>query len=150
MKKLAKLILGIAVLALLGFAAWVRLVPSDPAVWHVDPATVTDRGAENSFLLAAGGDAGPLELPLPPDEAAARVDAVALATPRTTRLAGQGDFVTYLTRSAVVGFPDYTSVRILPTATGSEVLIFARSRFGESDFGVNRARVEDWVARLTQ
>ena len=125
-------------------------MPSDPAVWHVDPATVTDRGAENSFLLAAGGDAGPLELALPPDQASARLEAVALATPRTTRLAGQGDFITYLTRSAVVGFPDYTSVRILPTATGSEVLIFARSRFGENDFGVNRARVEDWVARLTQ
>ena len=150
MKKLAKLTLGLGVLALLGFGAWVRLAPSDPAVWHVDPATVTDRGAENSYLLAAGGDAGPVEVPLPPDQAAARLDAIALATPRTTRLAGQGDFVTYLTRSAAMGFPDYTSVRILPTATGSQVLIFARSRFGQKDFGVNRARVEDWVARLNR
>jgi uncharacterized protein (DUF1499 family) len=29
------------------------------------------------------------------------------------------------------------------------VLIFARSRFGDSDLGVNRARVEDWSAKLT-
>jgi uncharacterized protein (DUF1499 family) len=29
------------------------------------------------------------------------------------------------------------------------MLIFARSRFGDSDLGVNRARVEDWIARLS-
>ena len=148
--KLLGLILGLGLLALLGLAAWVRLAPSDPAVWHVDPETVTERGPRNSYLLAPGGDAPPLELPLPPDEVAARLEEIALATPRTVRLAGQGDFVTYVTRSAAFGFPDYTSVRIRPTATGSQVLIFARSRFGDSDLGVNRARVEAWMARLTQ
>ena len=147
--KLLGLILSLGVLALLGFAAWVRLAPSDPAVWHVDPGTVTERGPRNSYLLAPGGDAPPLELPLPPDQVAARLEAIALATPRTTRLAGQGDFVTYVTRSAAFGFPDYTSIRILPTVTGSQVLIFARSRFGDGDLGVNRARVEDWIARLS-
>ena len=146
--KLTGVILGLGILALLGLAAWVRLAPSDPAVWHVDPETVTDRGARNSYLLAAGGDAAPLEVPLPPDQVAVRLEAIALSTPRTTRLAGQGDFVTYITRSAAFGFPDYTSLRILPTATGSQVLIFARSRFGDSDLGVNRARVESWLARL--
>jgi hypothetical protein len=147
--RLLGLILGLGVLALLGFAAWVRLAPSDPAVWHVDPGTVTERGPRNSFLLAVGGDAAPLELPLPPDQVAVRLESIALATPRTVRLAGQGDFVTYVTRSAAFGFPDYTSIRIRPTATGSQVLIFARSRFGDGDLGVNRARVENWIAKLT-
>ena len=147
--RLAGVLLGLGVLALLGFAAWVRLAPSDPAVWHVDPETVTNRGARNSYLLAPGGDAAPLELPLPPDQVSSRLEAIALATPRTTRLAGQGDFVTYVTRSAAFGFPDYTSVRIRPTTTGSQVLIFARSRFGDSDLGVNRARVDAWSAQLT-
>jgi uncharacterized protein (DUF1499 family) len=147
--KLLGLILGLGLLALLGLAAWVRLAPSDPAVWHVDPETVTERGPRNSYLLAPGGDAPPLELPLPPDEVAARLEKIALTTPRTVRLAGQGDFVTYVTRSAAFGFPDYTSVRIRPTATGSQVLIFARSRFGDSDLGVNRARVDAWIARLS-
>jgi len=147
--RLAGLILGLGVLALLGLAAWVRLAPSDPAVWHVDPETVTERGPRNSYLLAPGGDAAPLEVPLPPDEVAARLEAIALSTPRTTRLAGQGDFITYITRSATFGFPDYTSVRIRPTATGSQVLIFARSRFGDGDLGVNRARVNTWIAQLT-
>ena len=147
--RLLGLILGLGVLALLGFAAWVRLAPSDPAVWHVDPGTVTERGPRNSYLLAPGEDAPPLDLAEPPDQVASRLEAIALATPRTVRLAGQGDFVTYVTRSAAFGFPDYTSIRIRPTATGSQVLIFARSRFGDSDLGVNRARVEDWRAKLT-
>ena len=147
--KVLGLILGLGILALLGFAAWVRLAPSDPAVWHVDPGTVTERGPRNSFLLAVGGDAAPLELPLPPDQVAVRLESIALATPRTVRLAGKGDFVTYVTRSAALGFPDYTSIRILPTATGSHVLIFARSRYGDGDLGVNRARVDAWSAQLT-
>jgi uncharacterized protein (DUF1499 family) len=148
--RLAGILLGLGVLALLGLAVWVRLAPSDPAVWHVDPDAVTERGQRNSYLMATGGDAAPLEVPLPPDQVAARLEAVALSTPRTTRLAGQGDFTTYITRSAAFGFPDYTSIRIRPTATGSQVLIFARSRFGDSDFGVNRARADAWIAELTR
>jgi hypothetical protein len=140
-------LLGLALPALLG-AAWVRLAPSDPALWHVDPQDVTRRGGMNSFLAGPGGDRPAVELPNPPGAVAARLDAIAMATPRTARLAGEGTFVTYVTRSALFGFPDYTTVRILPTAMGSEVLIFARSRFGKSDLGVNRKRVEDWIARL--
>ena len=52
--------------------------------------------------------------------------------------------VTYVTRSKWMGFPDYTTVR-----NSEEVLeLWARSRFGQSDLGVNRARVEDWLQRL--
>ena len=131
--------------------AWVRLAPSDPVVWHVDPLTVAKPATPNAWLLREGdGDAPPLALPLPPDQAAERVAEVALATPRTNVLAGQGDWVTYVTRSALWGFPDYTSVRVLPVDGGSQVVIFARSRFGKGDMGVNRARVEDWAARLAQ
>ncbi len=134
---------------LLGVVLWVRLAPSDLAVWHIDPASNPPRGPRNSYLLAPGGDGEPLRLALPPAEAAARLDAVALATPRTTRLAGQGTFTTYITRSALFGFPDYTSVLIRPVEGGSELFIFARSRFGDGDLGVNRARVADWIARLS-
>ena len=131
--------------------AWVRLAPSDPAVWHVDPLTVAKPATPNAWLLREGdGDAPPLVLALPPDQAAARVAAVALATPRTQVLAGQGDWVTYVTRSALWGFPDFTSVRVVPADGGSQIVIFARSRFGKGDMGVNRARVEDWAARLAQ
>ncbi len=141
----------VLVAALVAADAYVRLAPSDPAVWHVDPLTEARPATPNFYLLRVGdGDAPPLFLPLPPDQAAARVQAVALATPRTQVLAGQGDWVTYVTRSKLWGFPDYTSVRILPVDGGSEVAILARSRFGKGDMGVNRARVEDWAKRLAQ
>lgn len=146
--KVVALLAGLAVLALAGFAVWVRIAPSVPEKWHVDPLTVTERGKLNSYLLADGGDAPALRVEMAPAEAAARLEAIALATPRTRRLAGQGEFVTYVTRSRLWGFPDYTSVRFVPVAGGCEIAIFARSRFGESDLGVNRKRVEDWVRQL--
>ena len=149
MKTMA-LIAAFLALALAGVAVWVRLAPSDPSVWHVDPAKVAQRGPRNSFLLAPGGDGPPLTLTDPPEVVAARLEGIALATPRTTLLAGQGTFATYITRSALFGFPDYTSVHILPDGDGSQVLIFARSRFGDGDLGVNRARVDEWIAQLTR
>jgi uncharacterized protein (DUF1499 family) len=149
--KVLTVLAALAAFAIGAFALWVRLAPSDPAIWHVDPSTVTARNARNSFLLrdGAGADAPALRLSLPPAEVATRLDAAASATPRTSRLAGQGAFVTWVTRSALWGFPDYTSVRILPDGSGSTVAVFARARFGEGDLGVNRARVEAWLRPLS-
>lgn len=142
------LIVALALCLLIGVQSLIRLAPSDPAVWHVDPALVVVPETPNHWLLRADGDAPPLLLPLPPDQAAARLEAVALATPRTERLAGQGAHVTYITRSRFWGFPDYTSVKIAAVPTGSALVIFARARFGSSDLGVNRKRVEGWIAQL--
>lgn len=149
--KVFLILAALAALALGAVAVWVRLAPSDPGRWHVDPLTVTTRGARNSYLLRDGeGADGPARrLDLPPAEVAARLATLAAATPRTQGLAGQGAFVTFVTRSALWGFPDYTSIRIVPDGAGSSVAVFARARFGDSDLGVNRARVEDWLARLS-
>lgn len=136
--------LGLAVVA---FAAWVRLAPLDAAALHVDPLAATG-GAMSGWLAAPGGDAELVTLALPPDEAAARVAEVILATPRTTLLAGGDGFATYVTRSAVWGFPDITSVRISAAGDGSAVAIYGRAQVGRSDMGVNRARIEGWRAAL--
>jgi hypothetical protein len=142
---------ALGALALGLVVGWVRLAPSDPARWHVDPLSVTARGARNSYLVrdGTGADGPALRVALPPAEVAARLAAIAAAAPRTRILAGQGDFVTWVTRSALWGFPDYTSVRISPDGTGASVAIFARARFGDSDLGVNRARVEAWLRQLS-
>lgn len=137
-----------AIAALAGAAVFVRAAPSDPALWHVDPDLVTERGSYNSFLMRDGGDAPALHLAAPPAEVAPRLAGIILATPRTTRLAGDDLFGTYVTRSALWGFPDYTSVLVKPDGTGSVVTVFARARFGQSDLGVNRKRVEQWMAEL--
>jgi uncharacterized protein (DUF1499 family) len=142
------LALALAIIAFLGLLAAVRLAPSDPALWHVDVATVAKPARPNSWLLRDGGDGPALTLPLPPAEAMARVRATALAWPRTEVLAEDATRATFITRSALMGWPDYTTVAVTPAAGGTTVTIFARARFGYGDMGVNRARAEAWAASL--
>ncbi len=47
-----------------------------------------------------------------------------------------------------MGYPDYTTATAVAGADGTRLVIYARQRFGSGDWGVNRARVEDWVARV--
>ena len=147
----------IGVAALVAFGAWVRLAPSDPAVWHVDPLSEPGTGKPNSFRLLPEGmgdqpaDAAAPAYPVDAATLAAAFDAHVMAQPRTTRLAGDpGDlWVTYVQRSLAFGFPDYVSVRFFDLPDGGATLaIYSRARFGTSDLGVNFARVEDWVAGL--
>lgn len=144
------IMLALAVLAVVAFAAWVRIAPSDPQVWDVEVATVDKPSAPNNWLVRDGADAPAVQLALPPAEAMARVRAVAMAWPRTTVLAEGATRATFVTRTAIMGYPDYTTVEVTPTATGSAVTLFARSRFGYRDMGVNRARAEAWAAALGQ
>lgn len=133
--------LAALLLALAAAALWVRLAPTDPARWHGDPAL--GRDGPNSHVAR-------VSVPLPPAQALAALDAIALATPRTLRLAGSPEEgrITWITRSALWGFPDFTTAAALPVGQGSALVIFARARFGASDLGVNAARVQDWLARL--
>lgn len=133
------------VLAALAGLLWVRLAPDDPARWHVDPrgVAVTTLGG-----WKVGGDDA--VYPVPAAELLAAIDRVALATPRTIRLAGSpGEGrITYVTRSRLVGFPDYTTVEAAPAGGGAALIAVARQRYGTGDMGVNRARLEAWLARL--
>ncbi|MGY6411791.1 MAG: DUF1499 domain-containing protein [Alkalilacustris sp.] len=144
----------LAILALLGVAGamlYVRLTPSDPAEWHVDPRTAAKPDSPNSWLIrSVGGDAPAPEFALGPAELAEVVDGVILAQPRTQRIAGSPEdgHITYVTRTQWMGYPDYVSVRVYPTATGASLAVFSRSRFGHSDLGVNRKRLEEWMAAI--
>ena len=79
-------------------------------------------------------------------EALKQFDEVARADPARTLVAGsvEDGMVTYITRSKVFGFPDYTTAQ----QQGAILRIYARLRFGRSDLGVNRARVEAWIAQM--
>lgn len=138
--------LGVLILATAG-AAYVRMAGSDPARWHVDPTTVTPENKPNNYLVA-GQDA--VFAPLSPQDALLRLDRIARSEPRTHMIAGniEAGHVTYVQRSALLGFPDYISVRAQATEEGSKVSLYSRLRFGRSDFGVNKARVERWLAQF--
>jgi hypothetical protein len=145
-----------AILAtVVAFGLYVRLAPSDPARWHLD--LEQNRPAEMAFaLVPPGADLvrtleGAAYADLFTTQAEARdrlgkLDAIAMATPRTTRLAGsvEAGRITWITRSALFGFPDYTTAQV----TTGGLTVYARLRFGRGDMGVNAARLRDWLSRL--
>lgn len=140
--------LGLLAALLAGVMVWVRMAPSDVALWHSDP--VTAQPADCAVRAGAGDARAACILPGTPAEVLARLDAVALATPRTQRLAGSPaeGRITWVTRSAVWGFPDYTTAAARAEGDGTRLDLHARLRFGQSDLGVNAARLGDWLTRL--
>jgi uncharacterized protein (DUF1499 family) len=131
------------VIVFLGVLAFVRLAPADPAIWHVDLAAAGfDPARGQMFCITPDNRFGPLA-----DGALARLDAIALATPRTERLAGSAEEgrITWVTRSRLMGYPDYTTAQVMP---GPGLCVFGRQRFGREDFGVNGARIAGWMQEL--
>ena len=145
-----KTVIALILLALLGVFVYVRLAPMDAERWHADPDAGARTGKPNDILIAADGDRLPVVTALAPDDLSERIDAVAMAEPRTIRLAGipEDGHVTYVQRSKVMGYPDAISVKVAPEGDGSRLTIWSRARFGHSDLGVNEARIDRWLDAL--
>lgn len=133
--------LTIVVLLTLAAMAYIRLAPSDPDRWHRMPVSA----GPGDYLRDAGFRAE-RRIVAPPREVLAAVEQRALATPRTRVLAGGVDagMITFVSRSRVMGFPDYTTVVV----QGDILVINGRLRFGGADLGVNRARIMGWLETL--
>lgn len=131
--------------AALAVQAFARLTPLDPARWHRPPpeSETGDWESPRGFATTVRLDDGPAAV-------LDRIDGVALAWPRTRRLAGaSGDgMITYVTRTAFWGFPDVTTVSAVPDGAGSRVTLRARAALAGYDWGMNRARVRAWLAAL--
>lgn len=144
--------LVVVALATAGLAIYARAVSDDPAVWHVDPTTATRATSPNTAMAGPRPEAdGPAPVwDATPEALMAEFDRVALAAPRTARIGGsvEGLHATYVQRSRLMGWPDYVSVKALPAEGGATLAVYSRSRFGESDLGVNRARLERWLAAV--
>jgi uncharacterized protein (DUF1499 family) len=57
--------------------------------------------------------------------------------------------IDYVQRTRLLRFPDLVTVRFVPIDdTHSTLAIYSRSVYGTGDMGVNRIRVEEWLARL--
>lgn len=156
MKKVARnmsLITAFGITAALGLLAYIRLAPSDTAIWHTSPVTTADVGpgaCADAVVLAKGGARAACLFPDSPELVLSRLDKVALASPRTSRLDGtpQSGRITWVTRSALMGYPDYTTAEATAKVPGTRLDIYARQRFGEKDFGVNAARLKSWLGAL--
>ena len=86
-------------------------------------------------------------------ELAKRFEAVALREPRTEKIRDreigkdlQADFAQY---SKLIGYPDTITVRFINLGDEKSTLaVFSRAHYGYRDFGVNEARVKDWMRKL--
>ena len=132
----------IVLLIVLAFLAYVRLAPSDPVRWHRQAAIA---GTETKQLKGGyiwrkvvDGD-GTAELKA--------LDQAAMASPSTERLTGSVEEgqVTYISRTKIIGFPDYTTAGIYDVEGQTVLEVYGRLRFGRSDLGVNANRIKGWV-----
>ncbi|MGB0440190.1 MAG: DUF1499 domain-containing protein, partial [Paracoccaceae bacterium] len=88
----------IAAVVVLGLIA-VRLLPTDPDRWHQPVEAIADKNFASGAVRVLAAHDGDL----------ARIDAIALAHPRTRRIAGNVEEgrITYVTRTRWIGFPDF-------------------------------------------
>jgi hypothetical protein len=122
----------------------------------MDMAHIVRPANPNTALAAPAGFTPPPDLPTPvyPVPAArlyATVQKMAVAQPRTYVAASYPDRlqVHYVVRSAVFNFPDLVAVQVTPDGADSSLLVlYSRSIYGRSDLGVNRKRLEAWLASL--
>ena len=131
------LIYGLAALVavVIVIAAFIRFAPTDPAVWNAPITVSEDVDFEGGTIRVLAAD----------EEMFARVDSAMRELARTRVMTGslQEQRITYVTRSALWGFPDYTTVQF----NDGVLKLYGRLRFGRSDLGVNGERLQRVLRR---
>jgi uncharacterized protein (DUF1499 family) len=135
-----------------GFPAAEGLPPPPP----MDVAHIVRPSSPNTALAAPAGFGPPPDIvtrqyPIPAAGLFALVRDVAANQPRTYQAALYPDLLQahYVARTAVFNFPDLVMVQVRQEGPGaSDLILYSRSIYGKSDFGVNRKRVEAWLAAI--
>ncbi len=156
-----KRVLYALLLILAGGMAWIRLAPDDPVRWNRPsygmqdpiwtPGAKRDLPGPDAVRQTPAGAVAVVKVRGARAETVlADLDAIALATPRSVRLAGSPaeGRITWVTRSAFFGFPDYTTADVRQDGSDVDLALYARQRYGRRDQGVNATRLRDWLARL--
>src|SRR5262249_20166945 len=97
-----------------------------------------------------GADPGPLDLPLPPAEALARVESAIRGLPRwrVESIGAAAGTITATRRTRIFHCTDDVTIRLEPITTGARVHARSKSRVGKSDFGQNRRNILELFAAL--
>ncbi len=119
--------------------------------------SLTLSGKPNQHLLAPEGlcraaipHAAPRRYDVPVAHLEAAWEAMLAEQPRLERVARDParHQLEVIQRSFLFRFPDRITVRFLPDGPGATLAVFSRAELGYSDFGVNRRRVDAWVAAM--
>jgi len=146
-----KIIVIVALVALAGVMFYIRFTPTDAAFWHVDPRAIAKPPKPNNWLIRpVGGDARPPHYKGEVSELVAAIEEAAAQMGDMSRVAGSRDsaHLTYISRTKWMGFPDFTTFRVYSTDEGVSFAALSRARFGHSDMGNNRARLEALLAHI--
>jgi uncharacterized protein (DUF1499 family) len=127
-----------------------------PTPQPMDTTQIVRPASPNTALAAPQGFNPPPDIatrsyPMPADRLFAVVQTVAARRTRTWQAASYPDRlqVHYVARSAVFNFPDLIMLQVTrDTSDSSFLIMYSRSVYGRSDLGVNRRRVETWLAAI--
>jgi uncharacterized protein (DUF1499 family) len=158
---IAWIAIGLVALILIGAIA-VRLtmafVEDDPAALSsIDLEQLGDRSRLNTYFVAPPDAVDRVGADSPAPEFDASVEAVSAALaeiladrPRMRVTTGPQGRVQAVERSFLFRFPDHVVGRAVSVDGGTSLYLYSASRFGRSDLGVNRARVETVLAALAE
>jgi uncharacterized protein (DUF1499 family) len=145
-----------------GYGAWygiAKLTGARLDIGPVDFATLHRHPSANDALVCPAGlcanaepDQQAKAYDMTPTRLLERLTRIALAEPDTTAL-DCGPYcdrtARFLQLSRIMRFPDTIDIAVLAVGTDKSTLaIYSRSLVGRRDFGVNRARVNRWLAAL--
>ncbi|MFL5206427.1 MAG: DUF1499 domain-containing protein [Microvirga sp.] len=132
---------------------WQSLFGS-PDLGPVDFATLERRATPNDALICprevcprARPDSEPPVFSVSSARLRSLVSEAALSEPGTTLVEKGPEQDRYLVRTRLMRFPDTVVVQVFDRGQeGSTLALYSRSQIGRSDFGVNRRRIERWIA----
>lgn len=133
-------------------------LPIDPVDW----ATLTRSPTPNDALICPAGycprarpDREPPTYALEPSAVLARLRETVRAEAHTVELPNLGGDRTarFIQYTPLMRYPDTIDIAVIPVANGSAaggttLALYSRSLIGHGDFGVNRARLDRWLAAL--
>jgi len=135
-----------------------KLTGSPLDVGPVDWTTLIRHPTPNDALVCPAGrcprartDREPRAYALEPSALLARLKAIISAESNTAELHCDPNcdraarFIQY---TRLMHYPDTIDIEVFPANGGSSLAIYSRSLIGRGDFGVNRARIERWLAAL--
>jgi hypothetical protein len=135
---------------------WRIFGPAD--LGPVDLATLERRTSPNDALACPAGLCKANADMVPPvfaiDAAGLRaaVSEALQTESHVTRVASDEATLTdrYVQLTPLMRYPDTIVVRAVPLANGCSTLaLYSRSKFGHSDLGANKARLERWLGKIT-
>lgn len=149
------------VIVVTGLLLWDGRVPERffavGQVSQLDFKNLVRRDRPNQYLMCTNQLCNAYIDDLPPiygatiDETRAAWEEMLSREPRVKELHRdlQGTQIDYVQRSAFWKFPDIITIRFIPIGEKkTTIAIYSRSVYGAGDFGVNKARIRDWVAKL--